>query len=171
MDAQTAGGTTVASADTAIDGTYSISDLPTGSYVVKFAAECGNSGAYLTQWYNDKTSATSANPVSVTAGSTVTSVDAALQIGGAISGRVTAATGGTDLSGVCVDADDSSGDTVASAYTGVDGTYAIIGLPTGSYSVAFATDCGNAGNFLDQWYDDQASRPRPTRCRSPPDPP
>ena len=113
--------------------------------------------------------------MSVTAGSTVTSVNAALKSGGAISGRVTAATGGTDLSGICVDATSSADDSVGSAVTGVDGTYTVIGLPTGSYTVEFYTDdtddyygCGNSGNFLDQWYDNQASASSANPVSAPP---
>ena len=87
-------GDRLGSATTADDGTYTITGLATGSYDVEFTDACGSTGDFLLQWYDDHATELTSTPVSVTAGSTVTSINAALQTGGAISGTVTAATGG-----------------------------------------------------------------------------
>src|SRR5664280_3336270 len=142
---------------TASDGTYSIAGLPAGSYSVQFYTGCGNSGNYLTQWYNNETSFGSADPVTVTAGSTTTSIDAALQPGGTIAGTVIVA-GGTALGGICVQASQNGGGAgFGATTTASDGTYSIAGLPAGSYSVQFYTGCGNSGNYLTQWYNNETS--------------
>ena len=142
---------------TASDGTYSIAKLPAGSYSVQFSTGCGNSGSYLTQWYNNETSFGSADPVVVTAGSTTGSIDAALQPAGTIAGTVTALGGGA-LGGICVTANqNNAGGGSGFATTASDGTYSITSLPTGSYSVQFSTGCGNSGNYLTQWYNNETS--------------
>src|SRR5450631_3805837 len=159
VDALTSDGTlTLAgSAITAPDGTYAISGLSAGNYDVEFSvAGCGTSGSYLTQWYNNATSSSTAHLVSVTAGVTTPSINAAL-ISGAITGTVTAGTGGADLSGICVDVQQTVGAGFGSATTRADGTYTVTGLKSGSYNVEFFTGCGNNGNYLTQWYNGQAT--------------
>ena len=63
---------------TAADGTYSVASLPTGSYAVGFGP-CGDPGGYTVQWYNDQANESSADPVSVTVGTTTGPIDAAMQ--------------------------------------------------------------------------------------------
>ena len=160
VDAFTSDGTLtlVGSATTAADGTYAISGLSAGNYDVEFSvAGCGTTGSYLTQWYNNATSSSTAHVVPVTAGATTASINAAL-ISGAITGTVTAATGGAELGGICVDVQQTVGAGFGSATTRVDGTYTVTGLKSGSYSVEFFTGCGNNGNYLTQWYNGQAIR-------------
>ncbi len=67
-------GDPVAVAETASDGTYTLSGLPSGGYEVGFSA----SSNYLPQFYNDKPTLATADPVLVAAGSTSTGVSAAL---------------------------------------------------------------------------------------------
>ncbi len=76
--------------------------------------------------------------------------------GGAISGTVTASVGGAAIGGICVSALQGSS-TSGSASTGSDGTYTISQLPTGSYTVEFASGCGDTGSYLPQWYNSQSS--------------
>ena len=88
VDALTSDGTLtlVGSATTAADGTYAISGLSAGNYDVEFSvAGCGTTGSYLTQWYNNATTSSTAHVVPVTAGATTASINAAL-ISGAITG-------------------------------------------------------------------------------------
>jgi len=115
-------------------GEYLIVGLGTGEYRVSFAA--GESGPYLS---------TSTSGVKVTAPNPTTGVDAALQTGGQISGRVTAATGGAPIAHVGVCADD--GESFGCASTNANGEYAVVGLATGSYSVSFSPS-EEAGNYL-----------------------
>ena len=159
VDALTSDGTLtlVGSATTAADGTYAISGLSAGNYDVEFSvAGCGTTGSYLTQWYNNAATSSTAHVVPVTAGATTASINAAL-ISGAITGTVTAATGGADLGGICVDVQQTVGAGFGSATTRPDGTYTVTGLKSGSYSVEFFTGCGNNGNYLTQWYNGQAT--------------
>ena len=150
-------GSTISSAN----GTYTISGLWAGSYIVEFGfQDCSNPNNfnYVTQWYNNETSYASANLVSVAAGGTASSINAAMQPGGTITGTVTAAVGGADLGGICVDASQSGGGPGSGfATTATNGTYSVTGLPAGSYTVEFHTGCGNSGNYVSQWYNDETS--------------
>jgi IPT/TIG domain/Carboxypeptidase regulatory-like domain len=143
-------------ATTSANGSYSISGLGSGQYSVQFSPNCGNGQNLLTQWYNDKTSAIAADPVPVTAGTTTPSINAAMQIPGTITGTVTAANGGAQLSGICVSVSQVNGSGGGSATTGAGGTYSVSGLETGTYKVGFSS-CGNSGNYLDQWYDNETT--------------
>jgi hypothetical protein len=62
-------------AETAANGTYTISDLAPGSYDVEFKAGCGAS-TYTIQWYNGVASRGAATPVDVTAGTVTQAIDA-----------------------------------------------------------------------------------------------
>jgi hypothetical protein len=157
VDASQINGTGFENATTAADGSYSISGLGTGQYTVEFSPNCGNAENLLTQWYNDQTSAIAADPVSVVAGTTTTSINAAMQIPGTITGTVTAAIGGAQLSGVCVNVSQINGSGSGSATTNAGGTYSVSGLETGTYSVEFSPGCGSSGNFLAQWYDNETT--------------
>jgi len=59
-------------------GSYSIIDLPPGTYRVQFSAGCGATG-YRTQWWNDASSIIAAAPIMVTTGTTTTGISAVLQ--------------------------------------------------------------------------------------------
>jgi hypothetical protein len=72
-----AGGGSPVEAITGTGGTYTIPLLAPGSYTVEFSSGCGAKG-YLTQWWNDVTSAASATPVPVTAGGTASGINATL---------------------------------------------------------------------------------------------
>ena len=63
------------------------------------------------------------------------------------------------LSGICVQVDPagSTSGTGGGATTGPGGTYTVSGLKAGTYDVEFVPGCGNAGNFLEQWYKGQSS--------------
>ena len=169
VDVFDSSGNVVNSACTASDGTYTVSGLATGSYHVGFDASgsfgfCGGSSQnYLPQFYNGKASLSSADPVSVTAGSTSSGINAALQPGGQITGKVTDASSSAAIQNVQVDVFDSSGNVVNSACTASDGTYTVSGLATGSYHVGFDASgsfgfCGGSSqNYLPQFYNGKAS--------------
>ena len=171
VTAQPTGGGVDTYTTTAADGTYTFSGLATGSYGVQFNAGmrydvqfnmgiCANSGNYVTQWYNNETSFGSANPVSVTVGSTTPSINAAMQPGGTFTGTVTAAVGGAALGGICVSAI-LSGGTPGYGYatTASNGTYSMTGLAAGSYTAQFQAtgSCRITGNYVTQWYNNETS--------------
>jgi hypothetical protein len=118
------------SADTAADGTYTITGLPAGPYCV-FVTDDGS--ALAGEHYNDKTSCDTADPVTV--GNTVVSgIDFALSPGGSISGLITDPLGAPITYGTVFIRrfDDYSG---VEADIQPDGTYTAQGLSTGTYCV------------------------------------
>ena len=114
-------------------GGYSIGGLVPGSYLVYFSSN----GNYLSEWYNNQTSESSANPLTVVAAQ-VTQANAVLQAGGTVSGTVEDATTSAPLADICVDVYGVNG-TTSSGYscTNSSGNYSIGGLETGSYQVYF----------------------------------
>ncbi len=132
-------------------GEYTISGLPTGSYKVSFYPAIVG-GNYLPRFYNEKEAFAEAEPVSVTAGGPEkTGINAKLQVGGQIAGKVIAASTHTGIANVEVCAGEVQ---FYCATTGASGQYTISGLPTGSsYTVSFYAYEG--GNYLPQYYNDQ----------------
>lgn len=153
----------VGSACTSSTGTYSAAGLATGTYVVEFYAGGGPCGApqnYVNQYYNNKASFQTADPVSVTEGSTTSGINAAMAAGGQISGTVTAASGGAPIQGIAVTVLDSSQNFVGSACTSSAGTYSVLGLVAGSYKVEFEAASGSCGvpkDYATQYYNNKAS--------------
>ena len=76
---------------------------------------------------------------------------------GEITGRVTDATGGADLSGICITLETTTDAYAGSVITTADGIYSLTGLTPGSYKVYFSTGCGSAGNYAAQYYGDKAT--------------
>ena len=157
---------------TAANGTYTLPGLSTDTtgYVVQFQADSGSGGLcgppqnYITQYYNGQSSYASANRVPVTAGSTVTGINAAMQTGGQIIGTVTAAAGGAPLPNIEVDVLDPSGNFVGEACTASNGTYAVQGLSTASYVVQFLANgagffggCAPPQNYASQYYNNRST--------------
>jgi hypothetical protein len=159
VKAYNSSGGVLASAQTDSSGAYTLSSVPEGSAVVGFSSGCG-AGNYLAQYYNDKSSLVSADPVGVSAGATTSGINAAMLAGGQITGTVTAAATKAALAGICVQAYDSSGAGVASAQTNASGVYTLSALAAGSYHVGFA-DCAagpdNAGTYVTQYYNGKAT--------------
>ncbi len=148
-----ASGTTTQCANTNASGEYTIQRLPTGSYTVTFY---GNSGGLnlITQYYNGKAASGEANPVSVTAPSTTSGINAAMSEGGKISGLVTSATTKAGIEGIEVCAYEHVGSSSGCASTGAGGAYTIAGLTDGEYTVEFY---GNGTTYSTQYYNGKAS--------------
>ena len=138
-------------------GEYSIGGLATGSYEVAFEA---GSTDFLSQAFNEKPVTATGDPVAVTAGTTTGAINARLQRGGRISGRVTSAATGIPLREieVCVRGEVVHFD--GCAYTSSSGEYAVTGLPADSYTVEFETF--EAGyNYAPQYY---SGKPKSTEA-------
>jgi hypothetical protein len=116
-------------------GEYEISGLPSGEYIVEFWASYLG---YAPQFYNGVSSYEEAEEITV-GGGTVSGIDAELEEGGAIAGRVTDAATGVGLNGVfvCAYSRVIAGNC---ATTNPAGDYAVAGLATGSYGVEFSTE-------------------------------
>ena len=161
----TASGSQVGYATTASDGTFTVPGLAAGSYDVCFDGSSATGGSsttgYLDQcwngvsWDGNTSDITGATAVTVTTGATHSGVGASLPAGGAVDGAVTD-TGSHPLGGVDVEVFNGSGVQVGSASTAPDGTYALTGLPTGTFDVCFdgsnASGGTSAAGYLDQCY-------------------
>jgi hypothetical protein len=141
------------------DGTYSLAPLDAGGYFVCFDAALASGpsvNGYLDRCYDAASpdDPTQGTPVSVTLGSSTTDVDAVLAPGGAISGVITDAAG--PVAAVHVYASEQGGGDFASTESGPDGTYALIGLETGTYTVCFDVSHSSGSStsgYFDQCYD------------------
>jgi hypothetical protein len=150
------GGTFVGGNVTAADGTYGVAPgLPTGNYRVQFSGCQPSTQSYATTWYSSKATEGAATPVPVQGGQTTPNIDQALAAGGSIKGKVVAdQLGRPPLANVCVQA--TEGAFHWTGFSGTDGTYVIVGLNTGSYTVEFNA-CGSpTAPYRVQWYDHQS---------------
>lgn len=125
-------------------GTYSLNQLPTGSYKVLFTPAAGKAAP---QWASAKFDWSKATKIKVTAGKTKSGVNAALKAGGSIAGKVSGSAGKKD--GAVVYAYRAAGDGEFEyggwGRTTASGTYRIDGLAPGKYTVQFARS-GAAGS-------------------------
>ncbi|MCP3890375.1 MAG: hypothetical protein GY702_16120 [Desulfobulbaceae bacterium] len=129
------------------EGYYTRTDLPSGPYSVKFIAPPG----YATECYNDKVSIFSSNLVTVTSATNTPDIDAVLEPGSAITGRVT--DGNTAISGVSVYVRNNGGEILGSDSTDSNGDYVISGIPQGSYKVEFNPPIMTS--YVEEWYNNK----------------
>jgi hypothetical protein len=142
-------------------GTYDITGISAGTYNVEFVSspdECtATSKSYVPQWYKDQPTQATARSETVTAGSEITGINAALAVGGGISGVVTAAANGEPVIPYCVTLFEVGTSTEVLAQTTDGGIYEASGLAPGNYDVEFSNGCGQY-NFVTQWYQNQPSQ-------------
>jgi hypothetical protein len=126
-----------------LDGYYRSPQLAPGTYVVAIG---GSAGSGL---------ASEAHTVVVADGATT--LDVALDEIGAIAG-VVRGPGGAPIAGATVHVFEASTSWVpnATVVTGSDGSYSAVGLPPGSYRLAFRAPTGSG--LLDRWHDDAETR-------------
>ena len=126
--------------------------MQTGNYYIRFDP----SGDYLEEYYNNKPTLATADPVSVTLGGVTSNINATLAQGGKIAGQVTEAGTGAPLSGAYVYAYTSTTSSywnyVAYAYTNASGVYTITGLTTGNYYLWFAPQ---VSDYFGEYYNDK----------------
>ncbi len=135
---------------TDVTGIYTIRRIPPGNYKVKFNGPYNTN--YSPQWYNNQASFNQANWVPVVVGNPASNINAQLLIGGTISGSTSTGTAladrrsqsvtggilaGSPTSGVTVNVYDEFQKKVSSGVSGVDGTFSVVGLPSGNYKVEF----------------------------------
>ncbi|MFA9272204.1 MAG: carboxypeptidase regulatory-like domain-containing protein, partial [Baekduiaceae bacterium] len=143
-------GTQSGSTTTSASGEYAILGLRPGTYKVKFTA-CA-AGNYVTEWWNDKPTDTTADAITLADGTNRTGIDARLTTGATVSGRITG-TRGAPLQTACVSVQGSSGS--GQSLTDASGDYTVTGLGAGTYKAYFSA-C-NAGNYAPEWWNDKAS--------------
>jgi hypothetical protein len=145
-------GAWLAGIGTNADGTYSLTVRP-GSYKVDFVPPLGSD--LLIEYYNDKATFAEADVLNAVVGTPLANIDATLERGVMLSGRVTDAASRLGVQGVNVSVQTAvccAG--VAGTQSGVDGTYSIA-LRSGDYKVGFfpPPSAGVVGEF----YDDKTS--------------
>jgi hypothetical protein len=144
------------------EGRYLIDTLPAGTYIVQFfgGAQCQFAGNYAPQFYPGQANQGSAERLKVVAGQAVTGINAVLQPGATITGKVTD-TSGQPADGQCVKVYPvSDGWVIPDLYQGigvttVNGKYTLASLPAGLYLVQFG--CSDDGPPPGQWAAGQLS--------------
>lgn len=126
-------------------GRYLLGGLAPGEYELEFSSPQNGSISYLSLLYED------GRPVTVVADRIDVGRDARLMAGGRLTGTVTSAAGGRPVQADGACALDEEQEVEACAPSTADGSYAITGLPAGSYKVAFY---GAGLGFADQYYDE-----------------
>jgi hypothetical protein len=126
-------------------GTFELASIQPGPWTLSFEG-CGSN--YALQFWKDATSYKDATVIDVPPGPTVTGIDAALSVGGKITGTVSNAAG-KGLAGICASvivpvARGVTSESFYRSHTG--GGYGIGDLDSGSYRPQFSTGCNNRGN-------------------------
>ncbi len=130
-------------------GEYLLQGLSSASYEVEFHAE--SSSDYLSQEFKERPAGEKGDPVAATAGATTAGIDASLQRGGQIAGKLTAALTALPLKGIEVCAFGSATHFDQCAHSGAAGEYLISGLPSDSYQIEFRpVEPGQ--NYAPQYY-------------------
>jgi hypothetical protein len=136
------------------NGEYTIAGLKAGEYRVEFSARGRN---YLPQFYDDKGSSSQAQTVSVLEGSETYGIDAELQEGARITGKVMNAATQEAVDGLEVCAIAVSNGEAWCGTTESSGEYDVISLPTGGYRVQFGKEYTHKFNYVPQFYDGKGS--------------
>ena len=127
------------------DGSYQISGLPSGQYIV--SAEAGDTG-YIQEFYNGTYNSSSATPVSVTVPNNTPNIDFTLDVGGTISGHVYQSDGVTPIANAGIYASSNLG-YGNGANTSSDGSYTITSLGTDNYTLR-----ASASGYITEYYHD-----------------
>lgn len=149
--AYTPDGGYIKSALTDSNGQYTLTDLDPGDYKVEFYYFGGN---YVPEWYDDRPDLNTADLVTVTDGGLTPLINAILEVGGEITGTVTAEDTGLPLENISVYAYTLDGAYVTSDYTDASGKYSIQQLRPGSYNLQFI-QYGSDASYVSQWYNNQ----------------
>jgi len=144
----------------AVDGTYSISAVPAGTWTLQFRGRSATGTPYVTEFWGDRAYLSQATYLTFTPGSVRTSVNAALSTGATVSGRVTGP-GGVPVSDAAVRLESSpsaatgvkSQEGYLGAQTAADGTYAVEGVPPGLWMLYVGTS--PESGLKDEWWSDR----------------
>jgi hypothetical protein len=126
-------------------GRYLLGGLAPGEYELEFSSPQNGDISYLSVRYEEGRS------VKVAADSVTVGRDARLVAGGMLAGTVTSAATGRPVQGDGACAADEEQAVEVCAPSTADGSYAITGLPAGSYTVSFY---GAGIGFANQYYDE-----------------
>jgi hypothetical protein len=138
------------SATTDAKGEYAVGGLPPGaSYRVAFFPSFGVN--LLSRYFNEKPFFSEATPVEVPTEAPVTGINAVLQVGGAVTGRVSDSSNGKPVANVFVSAfDPSQPEASGFAITNANGEYTMVGLLSGSYNIEFFHEGEGGTEYITQ---------------------
>jgi hypothetical protein len=148
-------------AKTSGTGEYAITGLTPGSYDVEFANPFNGDLNYLRRYYNGGTGASEFSEallVAVTASSEDNAIDAVMQEGGRIAGRVTSASTSGSIAEALVCAfgtAEADFESFACASSNASGEYTLVGLAGGPYTVFFEAPLDGSVGYAPQYYNDQ----------------
>lgn len=134
-------------------GAYSILGLASGEYIVEFYAPAESMLLYATEYYDGKYSALNAKAVHVVDGEHTANIDAALEEGGHIAGKVTSAVDGSPIEGIEVCFFANTEELVGCTITGAQGAYGTPLLARGTYRIEFTPPLGSHLNYVAQYFD------------------
>jgi hypothetical protein len=142
-------------ADSGPDGSYSVSDLPAGTFFVVASSAGHYDELYDNLPCESGCTVTSGTPVIVTIGATRTGMDFALLPRGAISGTVVDQVAGAPAPRM-LELYDAAGDWVGYTNTIGNGTFAFLGLAPGTYFVRtnYSGYYPEWDEFVDELYND-----------------
>lgn len=123
------------STTTGADGSYTLSSLQPGDYILTFQADGTD---LVTEYWDDAVSWSAATPVALSSGGAVASINAELAAGGAVAGTVVRTADGSPVAGASVWALDEHGEIRRQTQSGADGAYRLDGLVDGSYAIQFS---------------------------------
>ncbi len=128
------------------NGNYTITGLASGSYSLRIYPAYGS--GYLEKWYGGQDGYLCADSVTVTAPNATTGIDALLDMGGSVSGRVTDAVTGAGIPGLRIYLFNIASQSINPYNTAIDatGAYTISGVPGGEYSLYLSAP-GYIGSF------------------------
>ena len=134
-------------------GNYTIINVPAANYKVRFRP---NTGTWAVEWSDDKSNFTEAAVIAVSAGGTVTGLDAELSDASVtVTGRVTNGSG-AGIAGIEVVAWDTGRlSAYSSGLTNDEGYYSIPRLPTCQTKILFNADRAYL-NYANEYYNDKA---------------
>ena len=145
-------GNSLARGNTGQDGYYEIQGIPPGACKVLFDPWCLNDYGgqnFTPEWYNNTGNFNEAEAIPVAASQVIQGIDAVMNEGGSISGRITDESGNCIRYSTVLVVENNTHDAIY-FYTddsGYDGTYQVKGLHTGDYLVIFQGGKGFAGEF------------------------
>jgi Carboxypeptidase regulatory-like domain len=145
-------------------GEYTIGELKAGAYKVEFAPPYGSGANYVSQYYDGKASWEKADPVTVNEGEETSLIDAVMQPGGRVSGKVTdGSSAPVENIEACARVSPGLGNWQCDE-TDAAGEYTISALDTGSYVVRFSPGFGETSpgnfetlNYVTEYYDGKAT--------------
>ncbi len=152
------------STKTDCSGAYIITELPVGEYQIFFRITSEREPYYIGQWYNNAPNHAHGDTVTITADQTTENIDAQMQYGGMITGRLTDADNGSGIKGIypMVYGINENAGVIAHPLSTTDdhGNYAIYGVPPGDVKVQFMGKW--MSRYGNQWYQSQPDHARAT---------